>query len=1223
LLTAAWAGAWLGAPAAFASDPSIDRVAPLAHQAWQQAGSAQALVPLAKLYALKGKLEELEPLEDAFLTVASTRRANPDVAALARFYAADIERARGFPNRAANTLSRLGLLSHFQVIGGFDNEGKAGFAKAYPPEQSTDFAKAYPGKAREVRWRPLEVADPSGYVDLSSAVRPVHQVVAYAAVDLLVSKDTRAVLHLGASGATALFVDGQRVLQDPQYHPAKIDQHAVAVTLRKGTHRVLLKLAQDDGAMGFFLRASGPRGEPLPTVTEALPSGALEPVRGSLQAQVIPPLVDALDRAAKQSPKSAAAHAALARALAFTATYDVTDRRPAQASARAAQLAPGDADIQMLAAHLEDADANVRRGYLEAAARAAPDAAAPQLALAADDLSRGHPARALQRLQRQSVRIDSPALQLLWARAQDDLGDFAAAERRVQAVRRAHPRDVAAVRDAARQARQLGRNAQQVSALRVALSLRYDDVGSRKQLVSALVSMGRLDDALEAQAKVLALRPTDLSAWSQRGALLAANGKGALARDAFTKAIALCPDDADLREAQGNALLSLGDRPGAEKAFAASLALRPQNPRLEAALRTLHGEERGFGESYAVSARELAKATPVMKDEDAEVLSLLTAVKVNPNGTSTRYVQKIARVNTDRGVDRMRATYIDYSPDRQEVSVLRARILRPDGSVVTSHDEGDRNLSEPWSGIYYDARARVVSFPNLQPGDVEELVYRVDDAARDNLLSNYFGDLQMLQGAEPKHQLTYILEAPTARAIYSNTPRIAPAQATQVAQKDGTTLYRWAWADVPKIDPEPAMPGWGEASASLHVSTYKSWDDVGRFYWGLVHDQLFATDDVKRTAHALAQGIAPGDDLAKVRAVYDFVVSKTRYVGLEFGIHGYKPYPVDRILSRHFGDCKDKASLMHALLGVLGVPSDLVLVRMRHLGDVAPNPASLAIFNHAILYVPKLDLYLDGTAEYFGSSELPGEDRGAMVLVVKPDGGSEIGHIPLGQAAQNRTDSSYEVALGRDGSAHIAATSTVVGLSAPQYRRAYATAATRRAVFERAWSQTFPGLTVERVDLGDTTQLEQPVKLSFALQVPHYAEATATGFVFSPFFKVRSYVETYAPLSARHFDVVLPFPWENHFVYRYELPAGAKLGALPTDVDTKSKFGEIHLAYRMDGGALICEGRLSLTESRVKVADYPAFRAFLGELDAAIGRRIDVTPSIRAPALETQARARE
>ena len=103
---------------------------------------------------------------------------------------------------------------------------------------------------------------------------------------------------------------------------------------------------------------------------------------------------------------------------------------------------------------------------------------------------------------------------------------------------------------------------------------------------------------------------------------------------------------------------------------------------------------------------------------------------------------------------------------------------------------------------------------------------------------------------------------------------------------------------------------------------------------------------------------------AIVRGVYDFVVSQTRYVGLEFGIHGYKPYRVDQVLARRFGDCKDKASLVHALLGAAGIDSRLVLLRMRRLGRMPETPASLAVFNHAIAYVPdtetKIKIAADG-----------------------------------------------------------------------------------------------------------------------------------------------------------------------------------------------------------------------------------------------------------------------
>src|SRR4029079_15714886 len=123
-------------------------------------------------------------------------------------------------------------------------------------------------------------------------------------------------------------------------------------------------------------------------------------------------------------------------------------------------------------------------------------------------------------------------------------------------------------------------------------------------------------------------------------------------------------------------------------------------------------------------------------------------------------------------------------------------------------------------------------------------------------------------------------------------------------------------------------------------------------------------------------------DLERVRAVHNFVVTSTSYVGLEFGIHGYKPYKVTQVLARRFGDCKDKASLMIALLREVGVPAELVLVRTRRGGHLDPEPASLAIFDHAIVYVPKLDRYLGGNAEVSRPAEETAQEHGVTVLRV-------------------------------------------------------------------------------------------------------------------------------------------------------------------------------------------------------------------------------------------------
>ena len=192
-------------------------------------------------------------------------------------------------------------------------------------------------------------------------------------------------------------------------------------------------------------------------------------------------------------------------------------------------------------------------------------------------------------------------------------------------------------------------------------------------------------------------------------------------------------------------------------------------------------------------------------------------------------------------------------------------------------------------------------------------------------------------------------------------------------------VYRFAARDVAKIDAEPAMPGVGEIAPYLHVSTYATWNDVGAWYWRLVEESLGADDEIRRTARGLVKrGMS---DAERARAVHDFVVKGTRYVGLEFGIHGYKPYKVTQVLARRFGDCKDKASLMIALLREVGVDAELVLVRTRRGGHLDTEPASLAVFDHAIVYVPKLDRYLDGTAEFSGTARAaragPGRRRAA------------------------------------------------------------------------------------------------------------------------------------------------------------------------------------------------------------------------------------------------------
>ncbi|HCF59298.1 MAG TPA: cell division protein FtsK, partial [Myxococcales bacterium] len=895
-----------------------------------RARSPEAALPLLRAFELRDRLPTLAPLVQLFRQYAEWRAADPEVRSLARFLLASVERSRGRSGRSDAQLARLGFITTFHAIGPFDNEGKSGCDTVYPPEEELDLAARYPGKSSEIGWRRLPDGSPLGYVNLGEAIHPSNETATYALAVLESASDEKVVFHLGASGGSRLWVNQTRVFADDTYHPPRFDQAQVAVTLRKGANRVLFKLCQASGPHGFFLRVSGADGRAVSGLKISAPDQLPAAPPGPVAYASKPTLVDHFRRRAESSRASAQALAEYAEILAHRQTFDSTERRDANQAARAARLAPEDPQIQMLAARTAN-DHNERSAFLRALLAAQPHHPEAALGLAAHDLTLDLPRRALDTLT--PAFEQNPGyfpLGLLKARALELLGLDHQAEGLVRELARLFPDRPEIVRELASLEQRRGHPREALAFHRVALALRYDDSAPRRSLVSGLIALGRVEEAMKEQRELNLLEPWSVETWLRTAELAAANGLFDEAREGFARAREIAPENAEVFEREGHALARLNDTAGATASLARALELRPQDPRIKEALKALRGEGQGFGEDLAREAAKVIAETRPLEGEDSVVLSEVVATKVFPSGLASRFEQLIVRAQTPRGVEAERNQWVTYSPDRQELRILRARVIRPDGSIVESHAESERSLSDTSTRLYYDARARLVSFPTLAPGDVVELSYRLDDTANDNLLSDYFGDVQGLQSEAIKARFDYYLFAPPGRTIYSNEPGVG-LEKREEAQPDGSRLYHWSGRDLPKLTPEPGMPGGPEVAEPLHVSTYKDWDSVGRYYWGLVRDQLTPTDEIREQVAELKKTVPAGDELAMIRAVYDFVVSRTRYVGLEFGIHGYKPYRVDKVLARRFGDCKDKASLMNALLRVAGIDSRLVLLRMKRL----------------------------------------------------------------------------------------------------------------------------------------------------------------------------------------------------------------------------------------------------------------------------------------------------
>jgi hypothetical protein len=85
---------------------------------------------------------------------------------------------------------------------------------------------------------------------------------------------------------------------------------------------------------------------------------------------------------------------------------------------------------------------------------------------------------------------------------------------------------------------------------------------------------------------------------------------------------------------------------------------------------------------------------------------------------------------------------------------------------------------------------------------------------------------------------------------------------------------------------------------------------------------------------------------------------------------------------------------------------------------------------------------------------------------------------------------------------------------------------------------------------------------------------------------------------------VLGDPYLNHFTYRIQLPEGMTAAELPAPAAAETPFGAFQVETRSEGGALVAEGRIAFRTSRVRVADYPAFRDFVSRLDRALAGKV-------------------
>jgi tetratricopeptide (TPR) repeat protein/transglutaminase-like putative cysteine protease len=1169
-----------------------------------------------------------------------------DAAAPTRVYAQLLQgyarRRRGDLAGASSKIRGLGFVGNWITLGPFDNENRGGFSQAFEPENELDqpisTTRMFKGKERGVKWRvPPEPAG-YGWVDFGEMMRPRDEICAYATTFVRAKAGTKTPrkisLWAGAAGAFRVMWNGEKVIEDTGYRDLDIDRFAADVTLKPGNNRIFVKVCGDNQSPKLALRIGDEKGAPEQGV-EAVADPTLAPlkaeknekdkgakaaakpgVEGPMQAfrRLLGKLAEPEDPKAKEEDKpktptegEAALLEAFARYLSATGGDDHTEHLARDLASRAADAHP---TVQRLlfAGELAE-DRNQRRARVDKAAELSGgadkdlDVLLSQAVLARTSTNWRDAVPIYEKILARDPDNVRATLGFIELYAEAGLPRTALAVLEKAVAR--NPSSVALLRVYAGQLRALGRDTDAIEAETRYASLRFDDTSflgdqvelavARRDAAGAERWLGRF-----VQAETDAAQGHAFAAQTYRSL-----GKKDRALAEFQAALAIAPEDVSAMRAMSDIYAEMDKRDEQMKLLRQILAIVPQAKDVREYLEHVEPPKPRADEAYAWAPE---KFLPLRNTSDKKypkrTLKNLTVTTVYENGLASRFRQVVYMPLTEDAAQDARQFGFSYQGDKQVVTLRAAKVYRSDGKVDEAIDTGESGVANPAISMYTSTRTFHVRFPRLSPGDIVELRYRVEDVSLRNEIADYFGEVEYLQDDEPIGSSEYILIAPKTKKLNVSVSPL-PHLTQETKESGDQTITRIEATDVAPLVPEPAMPPWAEVLAHVHVSTFKTWDQVGQFYWGLAKDQLDVDDEVRKKVRELTKGLK--DDASKVKAIYKYV-TELRYVALEFGIEGIRPRRASQTMARGWGDCKDKAAVIVTMLREIGIPATMVLVRTGMRGGMESEPASLAPFDHAIAYVPSLDLYLDGTAEHTGSTELPPMDRDSFALQIN-EGKAKLVRLPQAPPEASIVKRQVEVTLAGDGGAQFSTDMTVSGAYAPEWRMRYLAEGTRRDRLTQDLAGDFGPIElangkggVETSDL-DNEEVEVHVK----------AKGKSTSFarkegdtLSAPAGPVQHLAASLASMSSRTQPVLVGPLSSREETWVIKLPSGAKATRVPLPLSMETPFGSYAIKVEDGGGKVTVKSSLTLKKARILPSEYQGWRAFCESVDRAFGQRVVV-----------------
>jgi hypothetical protein len=409
---------------------------------------------------------------------------------------------------------------------------------------------------------------------------------------------------------------------------------------------------------------------------------------------------------------------------------------------------------------------------------------------------------------------------------------------------------------------------------------------------------------------------------------------------------------------------------------------------------------------------------------------------------------------------------------------------------------------------------------------------------------------------------------------------------------DGRAHWLWKTQVKQTLDYEPGASDVLDYSPRLVVSNMQDYKELGAAYWAEAGKKVAVTPEIKQLANEITKDIT--EPRAQARAIYEWVNKNIRYLAILVGRGTIIPHAAPTILENRYGDCKDYATILQSLLAAKGIESAPVIVR----ADTSlwfPKVPSMMYFNHVILYLPSLQIYLDATNPNTPFGVLPLAEAGKNAFLAGELTG--VVSIPRGTPEENQINSEAKLSILADGGLKAISSASYQGRMELLFRPIFAdikpevsseTAKLILSAYGHKGTGKFVSISNAH-QTGEAFTLRAEFELTDEVKLPGPASlAIPAGLDFNSLADLSRLVA----LEKRR-TTILAGAFDIRQQFSLSFPQGINVTALPSDINFENAAGRYLSSYKNENGAIMVRRELILKQDSYAPQEYGAFRELI------------------------------